>query len=70
MHYFSFLLLFSAIVYHLYIFFMLKINSKIEMTSLIQNDCSLVSKIDWNGYIFAMVVLMFVSIFKYYFIMY
>lgn len=33
-HYFSFLLLFSAIVYHLYISFMLKINSKIEMNSL------------------------------------
>lgn len=49
--------------------FMLKVNSTIDVTSLKYHGCSLVSKIHWNGYGFAMVVLMSVFVFKYNFIM-
>lgn len=63
MNYFSLFPLLSLIVYHLCIYSMLKINSKIDITNFIQRDCSIVSKIGWKGYIFAMVVLMSVFIF-------
>lgn len=42
---------------------MLKINSKLEIIGLTQHDCFIVSKKDWNGYILAMVALMFIFIF-------
>lgn len=62
-HYFNFFLLFNAIIHHLYISLILKINSTLEITDLTQYDCFIVSKIDWINYFLAVVASMFVFIF-------
>lgn len=59
-----FFLLLSAVLHHLFIFLVLKIDNNIEMIGALQHACSLVSKIYWNGYIFTIVLLMSVFIFN------